>query len=179
MNPFLETERLQLVIWYPEDYIALFEQGDKAHIMSVLGHETEAEYKRDLMRYTGGFKMYNRSFCQFQVVLKSENRCLGYLGYHNWFTDHFRAEIGYALKHDADKNKGYMKEALQVVIPFGHDTLKLHRIEAMVSPANTASLKLLEAHGFVREGLLKEHYLINGIFEDSLIFSLINHRQNT
>lgn len=174
MNPIIETERLKLVIWYPEDYIALFDRGDRRHIMSVLGHETEAEYQRDLRRYNDGFKMYNRSFCQFQIILKSENRCLGFLGYHNWFTDHLRAEIGYALKHDSDKNKGYMKEALNEVIKFGLSTLKLHRIEALVSPANTASLKLLEAHGFVNEGLLKEHYLINGIFEDSLIFGLIN-----
>ena len=66
-----------------------------------------------------------------------------------------------------------MKEAMPEVINYGFEKMGLHRIEAMVGKDNEPSLKLLHAHGFVQEGLLREHYLIDGRYEDSLVFSLL------
>jgi len=50
-----------------------------------------------------------------------------------------------------------MSEALGRVVDFGFGDLQSNRIEALVYPDNAASLKLLERHGFVREGLQGRH----------------------
>lgn len=173
-NLKIETQRLILKAWYPEDYKQLYQNNDKAAIMSVLGYETEKEYQRDIMRLEGGMKMFNRSFCYFQIILKSDNRTIGGIGLHNWVDEHKRAEIGYNLKHDSDKQKGYMKEAIGPVIDFGFKHLKLHRIEAYFRPNNVPSKRLLEINGFTHEGLLKDHYILDGIYEDSMLYALIH-----
>lgn len=69
--------------------------------------------------------------------------------------------------------KGYMTEALSLVIPFAFDQLRLHRIEAACIPHNTRSIRLLEKAGFQREGLLRSYLKINGFWQDHLLFALI------
>lgn len=71
-----------------------------------------------------------------------------------------------------------MKEALPYIIDYGFDRMNLHRIEAMVGPDNQASLRLVKGLGFVEEGLLREHYFIDGKFYDSLVFSLLKKEYN-
>ncbi|WP_139973596.1 MULTISPECIES: GNAT family N-acetyltransferase [Brucella/Ochrobactrum group] len=69
--------------------------------------------------------------------------------------------------------KGYMTEALSLVIPFAFDQLRLHRIEAACIPHNERSIRLLEKAGFEREGLLRSYLKINGFWQDHLLFALI------
>lgn len=69
--------------------------------------------------------------------------------------------------------RGLMTDALESLIPFAFDVLRLHRIEAAVMPANTASLKLLEKAGFKREGVARRYLNIRGQWEDHVICSLI------
>lgn len=69
--------------------------------------------------------------------------------------------------------KGYMTEALSLVIPFAFDQLRLHRIEAACIPHNQRSIRLLEKAGFEREGLLRSYLKINGFWQDHLLFALI------
>lgn len=66
-----------------------------------------------------------------------------------------------------------MKEALHEILCYGFDELNLHRIEAITGRENFVSQKLLKDRGFIYEGLLREHYFTNNIYEDSLMFSLM------
>ena len=70
--------------------------------------------------------------------------------------------------------KGYMTAAVRAVIPFVFDTLELHRLEAACLPANVASIKLLEKTGFVREGVARRYLRINGVWEDHLLYALVD-----
>ncbi len=64
-----------------------------------------------------------------------------------------------------------MDEVLPPVLAFGFGTLGLRRIEAMVTVGNAPSARLLERHGFAREGLLREHAFWKDRFWDQLIFA--------
>lgn len=66
-----------------------------------------------------------------------------------------------------------MSEALLQVLKFGFEELDLHRIQACTAKENEASKRLLHKNGFVQEGILRQDYLVNGIFDDSLCFSLL------
>ena len=83
------------------------------------------------------------------------------------------AYIGYALDGDHIK-KGYMHEALELIIHHAFFTLKLHRIEAGVMPNNTPSIQVLEMHGFECEGLMRKNVHIDGLWEDHFHYALIN-----
>jgi RimJ/RimL family protein N-acetyltransferase len=138
-----------------------------------LGLISKEEYLIEENKYKGGYSTYNRSIVYFQLTYKADNKIIGAAGFHNWLDEHKRAEIGYALKDDHYKNKGLMNEALSFIINYGFEKMDLHRVEAYVGTNNVPSLKLMSKYKFVKEGLLREHYFINNVFEDSVVFSLL------
>ncbi|PWT88915.1 MAG: 30S ribosomal protein S5 alanine N-acetyltransferase [Proteobacteria bacterium] len=69
--------------------------------------------------------------------------------------------------------RGYMSAAVNAVVPFAFETLKLHRIEAACIPENIASIRLLERASFKREGYARQYLCINGIWQDHLLYARI------
>jgi [ribosomal protein S5]-alanine N-acetyltransferase len=70
--------------------------------------------------------------------------------------------------------QGYMTAGVRAVIPFVFDSLELHRLEAACLAANTASIRLLERTGFAREGLARGYLKINGVWQDHLLYALLD-----
>lgn len=167
-----QTSRLQLKKFTPEVYKQLFSNYSEPEIKEIIGLDNEA-YQKLLKKYEGGFASYNRSLMFFQMIDRNSNTVIGGCGFHNWYPDHYRAELGYSIDNEEFKQQGFMKEAIAFVLKYGFEKMDLHRVEALVSPNNVPSLKLVKHFGFQEEGLLKEHYFINGNFEDSLIFALL------
>ncbi|MFB9327164.1 GNAT family N-acetyltransferase [Paenibacillus aurantiacus] len=81
--------------------------------------------------------------------------------------------LGYRLDA-AYANRGFMTEALRVMIRHAFDDLGLHRIEANIMPRNAASLGVVRKLGFYEEGLALKYLLINGQWEDHLHMVLRN-----
>lgn len=172
-STILHTERLLLREMTPETYNKVMSQFMDSEIKTFFGMKTNEELELEKLRYQQGMTMSGKSFLYFHLVEKSNNQVLGWCGYHTWFKLHRRAEIGYVLNDDAYKRKGYMKEAIPEVIRYGFEVMHLNRIEALVSPDNKPSLKLINSNGFTREGLLREHYMSKNKLDDSIIFSLL------
>jgi ribosomal-protein-alanine N-acetyltransferase len=70
--------------------------------------------------------------------------------------------------------RGLMAGALQGLVPFAFESLRLHRLEAACIPYNAASIRLLEKMGFAREGYAREYLCINGLWQDHLLFARLN-----
>ncbi len=70
--------------------------------------------------------------------------------------------------------QGHMTAAVRAVVPFVFDTLRLHRLEAACIPKNVASVQLLDKSGFQREGLARRYLRINGVWQDHLLFALLD-----
>jgi RimJ/RimL family protein N-acetyltransferase len=83
-----------------------------------------------------------------------------------------RTEIGYDL-NPAYWKKGYMNEALQALLRFGFTELNLNRIEADIHPDNIDSAKTLERLGFIKEGHLRERWIVGDEVSGSLIYGLL------
>ena len=67
--------------------------------------------------------------------------------------------------------QGFMTEALTLAVahalaPIEDGGLGLHRVCANIVPRNTASRKLLERVGFVKEGYSERYLQIRGVWED-------------
>ncbi len=69
--------------------------------------------------------------------------------------------------------QGYMTAGVYTIIPFVFETLNLHRLEAACLPINLASIRLLERVGFKREGLARQYLRINGVWQDHLLYALL------
>ncbi len=90
------------------------------------------------------------------IARKGEREIVGSCGYYGFHTWHMRASIGYELARPFWR-QGIMTEALEAIIDLGFREMSLNRIDAVVMPENTASIKLLVKLGFCNEGLLKEY----------------------
>ena len=62
--------------------------------------------------------------------------------------------------------KGYMTEAIRLVLTEAFGPLGLHRVCANIMPANTTSRTVLERNGFTLEGLSRRYLQIRGVWED-------------
>jgi [ribosomal protein S5]-alanine N-acetyltransferase len=170
---YITTKRLQLRKLTPETYTYLFTHYTEEEIKAFFGFKTEDDFLKERGRYEKGVSTFNKSFTTFQIIDTASQKLIGSCGFHTWYTDHKRAEIGYALTHEDFKRKGIMTEAMAPILQYGFEQMSLHRIEAFVSPDNIPSLKLMETFKFTKEGHLREHYFNDGVVEDSLVFSLL------
>lgn len=107
------------------------------------------------------------------ITLKPENKVIGVIKIYHIDWVHQFGSIGNLLCN-TQWNKGIMTEAQKAVCDFGFKILRLHRLEAQIFIENIASVRTFEKLNFVLEGTLNENFLINGKFESSYIYSLIN-----
>jgi ribosomal-protein-alanine N-acetyltransferase len=82
------------------------------------------------------------------------------------------ASLGYWMG-EPHAGRGFMREAVQGLVPHAFGPLRLHRIEAACMPANQRSIGLLERLGFQREGLARRYLMINGVWQDHLLYALL------
>ncbi|MCY7541071.1 GNAT family N-acetyltransferase [Bacillus pumilus] len=76
------------------------------------------------------------------ISLKEDPAIIGSCGFLNLEKQHYRTEIGYELHHDHWR-KGIMSEAIAAVLRYGFQEMDLNRIEAIIDPANTASISII------------------------------------
>lgn len=82
------------------------------------------------------------------------------------------ATLGYWIG-EVYARQGLMSAAVRAVTGYAFATLRLHRIEASCLPHNEASRKLLERTGFTREGYARAYLRIDGVWQDHLLFGLL------
>jgi ribosomal-protein-alanine N-acetyltransferase len=83
------------------------------------------------------------------------------------------ASLGYWIGKP-HAGQGRMTEAVRTILPFAFKTARLHRLEAACMLTNTASIRVLERTGFVREGLARSYLKINGRWEDHCLFAALS-----
>ena len=169
------TPRLNLIKITPDIFNHIFETNDDEGIKAFFGVDSDKWLEREKEKYRLGMAMFGKTMVYFVMKDKSTGKAIGGCGYHTWYTEHNRAELGYGITDESYKRKGLMSEALEAVLRYGFNEINLHRVEALTATYNTASIKTLEKFGFTYEGLLREHYYTNGKHEDSPIYSLLKH----
>lgn len=142
-------------------------------LISFLGVNSIHELTLEKEKFKKGLVTHNKKFLYFHLIENKTKKVIGWCGYHTWYTDHQRAELGYGIYHEKWKQKGLMSEALGPIIAFGFNQMNLHRIEAFIGPSNIASLKLISKFNFTKEGELREHYFHNNRYENSVVYSLL------
>ncbi|MCG7407330.1 GNAT family N-acetyltransferase [Paenibacillus sp. ACRRX] len=171
--PELHTDRLLLRQLRADDAEDLFSYFSLDQVTEFydLDSFTNCEQARELI--LSWVSRYERQEgIRWGITLKSENRVIGTCGFHNWFKEHFKAEVGYELHPDYWR-QGIMSEAVNAIVGYGFEQLELNRIEAFIDPANEASRRLLTKIGMQEEGLLRACFFEKGKFVDASLFAIL------
>lgn len=98
------------------------------------------------------------------------NRFIGKIQISNIIVGIFKsAFVGYSIDEE-EQGKGYMKEALSLVVKYAFDEMGLHRLEASTLIENIKSQKVLKVCGFKQLGINENYLFINGKWRDHIIF---------
>ena len=173
--PEIKTERLLLRRLIKEDTEQIFKLRSDENVMKFIGKKPIVSMNEaiDFFNLVDNSLENNFGITWAMALKESPEKMIGTMGLWRLIKENFRAEVGYMLLPQYWK-KGLAKEALREVIKYGFDEMKLHSIEAHISPRNTASASLLEKTGFAKEAYFKEDFFFNGTFEDTAIYSLLS-----
>jgi RimJ/RimL family protein N-acetyltransferase len=108
----------------------------------------------------------------FGIESTADSTLIGMAGLFHFHDASRRAEIGYALSQRY-WGQGLMHEALVALVDYAFSTLDLNRLEADIDPRNLASARSLERLGFVKEGYMRERWIVAGEVSDTGFYGLI------
>ena len=106
----------------------------------------------------------------FDLGIFKDNKLIGKVKISNVVNGVFKnGIIGYSIDKEYE-GKGFMKEAVKLVLKYAKEELDLHRIEASILVDNDKSRGVLIACGFKEVGLNEKYLFINGAWRDHLTF---------
>ena len=72
------------------------------------------------------------------------------------------------------KGLGYGKEAFKLLMQWSFEIKKFHRGWLDCKDYNKVAIKLYEGSGMTREGLLRDTLLTNGVYENLIVFGILD-----
>ena len=170
--PVLETERLRLRQPRETDVEQLLAITQNEDVMRYYGMEpfnTEQEALEEINWFNDQFTKVKG--IRWVITKKPQDAYVGDIGF-GYVAQHSRADIGFKLAQ-VYWRQGLITEAMNKVIAYGFETMKVNRFEATVDPRNVACKSLLETFRFTKEGLLRDYEFEKGAFVDLAMYSLL------
>ncbi|MCK8140832.1 GNAT family N-acetyltransferase [Flavobacterium sp. I-SCBP12n] len=118
-------------------------------------------------------KIESNEGINWAITYKGDPKLIGIIGHYRIKPEHYRAEIGYMILPEFN-GMGIVTEAVQEVVKYGFEVMKLHSIEAVIDPDNLGSAKVLEKNNFKKEAHFIENEFFNGRFLDSAVYTILN-----
>jgi ribosomal-protein-alanine N-acetyltransferase len=172
-TPTLPTPRLRLRPFSDADADALYALHSNAYVLRYWDAPPWSERAR-AERFVAACRQMaaEGTGTRLAVDRTSDGAFIGWCSLTRWNPEYRSASMGYCLA-DAAWGRGYATEATRALLQWAFDTLDLNRVQAETDTRNTASARVLEKLGFVREGTLREDCVVNGEVSDSWVYGLI------
>lgn len=110
----------------------------------------------------------------FGIVKKNDKKLIGYTFLTGISERHKIAkEFGIVMGDKEEWGKGYGTEATRLMLEYGFNVLKLHRIQLLVLDFNRRALRMYRKLGFKREGIQREARVVNDEWHDVIMMSML------
>jgi len=107
-----------------------------------------------------------------QFILTRSNERIGFLAFYGIDPRHRHAEFAIMID-PSQQGQGYATDASRLLIEYGFNQLNLHKLYLSVVKYNEKAIHIYKKVGFQIEGELKEHYFIDGKYEDAYFMGLL------
>ena len=171
----LTSERVILkeVGWEDLETLHSFRSIPEVDAFNTLGiPKNLAETRNVLASVISEQSQTDRKFIYWTVREKATNKLMGDAGI---FLSGDRFNLGEIFYNLAPQywGVGYGTEIAKMLINFGFEKMKLHKIEAGVATGNSRSVKVLEKAGMTKEGLRRKILPIRGEWVDNYHYAIL------
>ena len=155
--PEIETERLLLRAFTPEDFEAFAGMRADAGVMRFIGQPVGPQTLEQARAWQekNDRRWQDNGFGMWAVVERATGELAGWCGLSR-LEDTQEVEVGYGLARRA-WGRGLATEAARASLRYGFERMGLTRIVAVVNPANHASRHVVEKLG-LRHVKVARHY---------------------
>lgn len=171
----LKGQNIFLRALEPEDLEFVYAIENDEAIWEV--SNTQTPYSKFLIRQyleNAHQDIYEAKQLRLAICKNQTSEAIGLIDLFDFDPKNSRAGVGIIIQNDEDRNNGYGKEALELVIKFSFTQLQLHQLYANIQTENDASIKLFSTFGFQKIGVKRDWTFSKGKFLDEAIFQLIN-----
>ncbi|WP_430508223.1 GNAT family N-acetyltransferase [Rossellomorea marisflavi] len=109
----------------------------------------------------------------FAICLKSSDEMIGELSIFDLDEENRKAGFRISMASISLTGKGYGTEAINIVLSFVFNQLKLTRLQLEVFSHNTRGIRAYEKVGFVKEGVLRQSLYYNEQYSDEIIMAIL------
>lgn len=155
----------------PNIFLRAIEPGDATKILlwennpenwRVSGTEVPFSM-HGILEYINSIQNFRQSGeLRLMICLHSTQKAIGTLDLFEANLKHSHAGVGILIAEKSERNKGYAKESLELLIEYAQVFLGLYNLTANVLEDNQASISLFESTGFELVGIRKEWFLDQG-----------------
>lgn len=107
-----------------------------------------------------------------RLVVHAGDEPVGYVSLGPIDRERTKANLGYWIAPEA-QGDGYATEAVELVVDYAFDELRLHKVYAKVFDFNPASMRVLEKAGFTEEGVHRDAAFIDGAYRDDHQYGIL------
>jgi len=150
------------------EFIAAAARSRKLHAQWFSPPSTSARYRAKLKR------LQPPDNYGFAIRHRDSGVLVGYIEITNVVRGMFQSAYLAYCAFSGHERQGFMTEGLKQVIRYAFTDLGLHRLEANVQPANTASIALVRACGFRNEGYSARYLKVRGRWRDHERWALLS-----
>lgn len=170
----IRTARLELRDFDPDDFGDVHEYASDPEVTRFMswGPNDEAETQAFLQRAISDAALEPRLDYNLALVRLEDGKVIGAGAIHSRRAVYREFETGYCLNR-AFWGQGYAGEALEGLLGVAFAQAGAHRVYALVDPANTSSVRVVERAKFRLEGHIRRDSFIHGEWRDSLVYALL------
>jgi [ribosomal protein S5]-alanine N-acetyltransferase len=171
----LDGDRIRLREFTEDDLDRVWQWGSKAEFFRYLPIEPPSSYQEQRYWLDGVLKEAStRPRRQYQLGIDpvEGSGLIGAVRIGIEPGSGRAASIGYGIHPDL-WGQGYATEATRLIIAFGFQSLRLHRIWATYHQDNLGSGRVLAKVGMRQEGRLRHHRVTHDVWYDSIICSIL------
>lgn len=174
----LETERLILRKFKLKDTDQMYENwATDEEALKYIPWTPHENINRTTIAVNTYISEYDNENYFWAIELKENKKVIGSIGFHNFNERVNSIELGYIIGSKF-WNKGYITEAIEIVLEYMFNEVGATRISAFVAPENPSSTRVLEKNGFIYEGRMRKAGIGNVGVVDLNIYGILKEEYN-
>lgn len=158
-----------------------YQESDLDKIVTWVGNPETVQYLSDIFLYPQSAKQ-SRKFLDhamsgdwtgFVIAHRTTAEYIGQIDFVSLDLKNGCGELGMVIGEGRSRGQGFGREALELLLRFGFDEVRLNRIQLSVWAGNAAARRAYEAVGFVQEGIRRQRWYRRGSYHDEVCYAML------